>query len=207
MIKIIIIDDHKLFSDGLAKLLETDADFQVITQIFDSRNAISELQKTQADVLLIDFKMPYINGLELSRLILERNQNQKILILSMYDEERFIKEFKEAGVRGYLIKTAALEEVKKAIIDIQNNQLVFEKLQIENNNPYNEDDFLKKLSLSPREKEVVKLMKQGQNTRQIADNLNISYYTAETHRKNIYTKLGIKGGERSLLNQLYQDLD
>jgi DNA-binding NarL/FixJ family response regulator len=207
MIKIIIIDDHKLFSDGLAKLLETDAEFQVITQIFDSRNAISELQKTHADVLLIDFKMPYINGLELSRLILERNQNQKILILSMYDEERFIKEFKEAGVRGYLIKTAALEEVKKAIIDIQNNQLVFEKLQIENNNPYNEDDFLKKLSLSPREKEVVKLMKQGQNTRQIADNLNISYYTAETHRKNIYTKLGIKGGERSLLNQLYQDLD
>lgn len=205
MIKITIVDDHKLFSDGLVALLEKDDDFQVINQIYDSKNAIHEISKEEPDIVLIDFKMPYVNGLELSKQLLLNFPQIKILILSMYEEERFIKDFKEAGTKGYLVKTASIEDVKKAIVQIHEGKTVFETLDLNHRNPHNEDTFLKKLSLTPREEDVVKLIIKGLNTRQIADNLNISYYTAETHRKNIYTKLGIKGGERVLLNQLLND--
>jgi DNA-binding NarL/FixJ family response regulator len=205
MINIMIVDDHKLFSDGLAALLEKEQEIQVSKQIYDSRNALLEISHQMPDVVLIDFNMPYINGLELSKQLLLEHPNLKILILSMYDEERFIKDFKEIGTKGYLIKTASVEEVKKTIVAIYEGESVFDIFDNNKRNLHKEDLFIKKLLLSPREEDVIRLIIKGLNTRQIAEGLNISYYTAETHKKNIYTKLGIKGGERALLNQLLND--
>jgi DNA-binding NarL/FixJ family response regulator len=205
MINIMIVDDHKLFSDGLAALLEKEPEIQVSKQIYDSRNALLEISHQMPDVVLIDFNMPYINGLELSKQLLLEHPNLKILILSMYDEERFIKDFKEIGTKGYLIKTASVEEVKKTIVAIHEGESVFDIFDNNKRNLHKEDLFIKKLLLSPREEDVIRLIIKGLNTRQIAEGLNISYYTAETHKKNIYTKLGIKGGERALLNQLLND--
>jgi DNA-binding NarL/FixJ family response regulator len=202
MINIMIVDDHKLFSDGLAALLEKEQEIQVSKQIYDSRNALLEISHQMPDVVLIDFNMPYINGLELSKQLLLEHPNLKILILSMYDEERFIKDFQEVGTKGYLIKTAS---VKKTIIAIHEGESVFDIFDNTKRNLHKEDLFIKKLLLSPREEDVIRLIIKGLNTRQIAEGLNISYYTAETHKKNIYTKLGIKGGERALLNQLLND--
>jgi DNA-binding NarL/FixJ family response regulator len=205
MINIMIVDDHKLFSDGLAALLEKEPEIQVSKQIYDSRNALLEISHQIPDVVLIDFNMPYINGLELSKRLLLEYPNLKILILSMYDEERFIKDFQEVGTKGYLIKTASVEEVKKTIIAIHEGESVFDIFDNTKRNLHKEDLFIKKLLLSPREEDVIRLIIKGLNTRQIAEDLKISYYTAETHKKNIYTKLGIKGGERALLNQLLND--
>jgi DNA-binding NarL/FixJ family response regulator len=205
MINIMIVDDHKLFSDGLAALLEKEQEIQVSKQIYDSRNALLEISHQMPDVVLIDFNMPYINGLELSKQLLLEHPNLKILILSMYDEERFIKDFQEVGTKGYLIKTASVEEVKKTIIAIHEGESVFDIFDNTKRNLHKEDLFIKKLLLSPREEDVIRLIIKGLNTRQIAEGLNISYYTAETHKKNIYTKLGIKGGERALLSQLLND--
>ncbi len=203
MINIMIVDDHKLFSDGLAALLENEPEIRVTKQIYDSRNAMSEISQQMPDLVLIDFNMPYINGLELSKQLLLEYPEIKILILSMYDEERFIRDFQEAGTKGYLIKTASIEEVKKTIVAIHGGENVF--AIFDKRNLHKEDLFIKKLLLSPREEEVIKLIVNGLSTRQIAENLNISYYTAETHKKNIYTKLGIKGGERALLSQLLNE--
>jgi DNA-binding NarL/FixJ family response regulator len=205
MINIMIVDDHKLFSDGLAALLEKEQEIQVSKQIYDSRNALLEISHQIPDVVLIDFNMPYINGLELSKRLLLEYPNLKILILSMYDEERFIKDFQEVGTKGYLIKTASVEEVKKTIVAIHEGESVFDIFDNNKRSLHKEDLFIKKLLLSPREEDVIRLIIKGLNTRQIAEDLKISYYTAETHKKNIYTKLGIKGGERALLNQLLND--
>jgi DNA-binding NarL/FixJ family response regulator len=205
MIQIVIIDDHKLFSDGLASMLQNHRNINVVAQIYDSREALTKIQQISPDVILIDFKMPYINGLELSKMLLAQDANLKMLILSMYEEERFIQDFKDVGVQGYLVKTVAIEEVIQAIEDIHEGKQVFEFPDKNDQNPHKEDTFIKKLLLSPREEDVVKLIRKGLNTRQIAEQLNISYYTAETHRKNIYTKLGIKGGERILLNLMLKE--
>jgi DNA-binding NarL/FixJ family response regulator len=144
--------------------------------------------------------MPYINGLALTKILQVQYPNLKILILSMYNEERFIKEFKDAGASGYLTKTTEIDEVKNSILTIMAGGNIFPQLASDIESIHNQDLFLKKFSLSIREKEVVDLMMKGLGTRQISEILFISYYTAETHRKNIYTKLGIKGGERSLVN-------
>ena len=202
MIKLLIVDDHKLFSNGLAALLEKYEDFEVLKQVDDSRNAIHEVQNLNPDVVLIDFNMPNINGLELTKILLEGFPKLKILILSMYDDERFVKDFKQAGAKGYLTKTEEIETVKQAILNIYQGKKVFNKLDSISLNLHNEELFLKKFAITRREKEIIDLIVLGKTTRQISEHLGISYYTAETHRKNIYIKLGVKGGERELLKIL-----
>ena len=202
MIKLLIVDDHRLFSNGLAALLEKYEDFEVLKQVDDSRNAIHEVQNLNPDVVLIDFNMPNINGLELTKILLEGFPKLKILILSMYDDERFVKDFKQAGAKGYLTKTEEIETVKQAILSIYQGKKVFNKLDFISPNLHNEELFLKKFAITRREKEVIDLIVLGKTTRQISEHLGISYYTAETHRKNIYIKLGVKGGERELLKIL-----
>jgi DNA-binding NarL/FixJ family response regulator len=202
MIKILIVDDHKLFSNGLAALLEKYEEFEVLKLVEDSRNAIFEVQNTNPDVVLIDFNMPNINGLELTKLLLEEYSTLKILILSMYDDERYIRDFKQAGAKGYLTKTEEIEVVKQAILDIYAGKKVFRKMDFVNQNAHNDELFLKKFAITRREKEIIDLIIEGMTTRQISEHLGISYYTAETHRKNIYVKLGVKGGERELLKLL-----
>ena len=155
MTRIIIIDDHKLFSDGLAALLEKDANFAVIAQIYDSREALSKVNELKSDLVIADFNMPYINGLSLTKILLAANPDLKILILSMYNEERFVKDFKDAGAMGYLTKTTEIQEVKQGILAIVSGKSVFPQLVTNQDSIYNQDLFLKKFSLSLREKEVV----------------------------------------------------
>jgi len=192
-INIIIVDDHCLFNDGLNAMLQLNKDINVLTQVYDSREAADKIHHLTPDVILIDFNMPHINGIELTKMILEKSPDSKIMILTMYNEERHINEFKKNGIKGYLFKTASSEEVVNAIKKIDSGEFYFPEFNTKNNHA--EDEFLKKLKISNREIEVINLVKEGLKTKEIADKLNISYYTAETHRKNIKLKLGLKGEE------------
>ena len=149
------------------------------------------MRKLNPDVVLMDFNMPHLNGMELAKLLLEEKPALKILILSMYNEERHIDTFKEIGVKGYIFKTASSEEVVRAIQQVQAGEFYFPETETKTNHA--DDSFLKKLKLSSRELEVIALIKDGLTTKEIADKLFISYYTAETHRKNIKLKVGVKG--------------
>src|SRR6478736_2349887 len=191
VIKVMIIDDHRLFNDGLNAMLEPEKHIEVLTQVYDSREARIKVKKLTPDVVLMDFNMPHINGMELAKLLLEEKTALKILILSMYNEERHIDTFKEIGVKGYIFKTASSEEVVRAIQQVQAGEFYFPETETKTNHA--NDSFLKKLKLSSRELEVIALVKEGLTTKEIADKLNISYYTAETHRKNIKLKVGVKG--------------
>lgn len=190
-ITVAIIDDHRLFNDGLFAMLRDEAGINVIAQLYDSREAIAKTGDLAADILLIDFNMPHINGIELTEQLLAKNPNQKIVILSMYSEERHIEAFKKAGARGYLFKTVKADEVIFAIKKIFDGESYFPRSPKSDNHAG--DMFIQKLKLSNREMEVIQLIKQGMKTKEIAEKLNISYYTAETHRKNIKLKIGLKG--------------
>jgi len=191
VINVVIIDDHRLFNDGLNAMLEPEKQIEVLTQVYDSREARIKVKKLTPDVVLMDFNMPHINGMELAKLLLEEKPALKILILSMYNEERHIDTFKEIGVKGYIFKTASSEEVVRAIQQVHSGEFYFPETETKTNHA--DDSFLKKLKLSSRELEVIQLIKEGLTTKEIADKLNISYYTAETHRKNIKLKVGVKG--------------
>jgi len=182
-------------------MLEPEKGIQVLTQVYDSREARAKVKKLNPDVVLMDFNMPHINGMELAKLLLEEKPGLRILILSMYNEERHIESFKTIGAKGYLFKTASAEEVVQAIQQVHTGEFYFPEVDIKRTHA--DDVFIKKLKLSARELEVIRLIKAGLTTKEIADKLFISYYTAETHRKNIKLKIGVKG-EADFIKFIYE---
>jgi len=202
-IRVIIVDDHRLFNDGLHMMLKNSASgIDVQAQIYDSREAEEKILKLKPDVALVDFNMPHVNGIKLTKALLARQKDIRVLILSMYNEEMYIESFRKSGARGYVFKTASVEEVVKAIREIHVGEEYFPI--ISENNAHADDAFLKKLKLTTREMEVVQLVKTGLTTREIAEKLNISFYTVETHRKNIKVKIGGEG-EAAFLRFIYSN--
>jgi two-component system nitrate/nitrite response regulator NarL len=200
-IKIIIIDDHRLFSDGLCAMLKPEPGIEVLDCIYDSREACRKVDILNPDVVLVDFNMPYINGIELTKLLREKDAGLKILILSMYKEERYIDLFRKAGISGYVLKTASAKDVVTGIEAVYAGQHYFPSYHSKSN--HSADDFLKTLKISNREMEVINLIKSGLTTKEIADKLKLSFYTVETHRKNIKLKAGLKG-ESDFLRFIYE---
>lgn len=199
-IKIVIVDDHRLFNDGLQGMLKSEEEIQVLRQVYDSREAEKIIRELQPDVVLIDFNMPHLNGIELTKLLVAQATETKVLILSMYNDDIYIENFKRSGCKGYIFKTASLEEVVAAIRAVYSGTTYFPATS--KKNIHTDDAFLKKLKLSNREMEVIRLVKTGLTTKEIADKLNISFYTAETHRKNIKLKIGVEG-EAAFLRFIY----
>ena len=191
VIKVIIIDDHRMFNDGLNAMLGPEAGIQVLAQIYDSRDARAKIKKLNPDVVLMDFNMPHVDGIGLTRLVISERPETKILILSMYDDERHIEAFREIGAQGYIFKTASAEELIAAIRKIHSGANSFPEMSSGSN--HSNDAFIKKHNLTSREMEVIQLIKAGMTTKEIAKKLDISYFTAETHRKNIKLKAGLKG--------------
>jgi DNA-binding NarL/FixJ family response regulator len=199
-IRIIIVDDHRLFNDGLYGMLKAVDGIDVLAQVYDSREAEKTIGELRPDVVLVDFNMPHLNGIELTKLLMALASDMKVLILSMYKENTYVERFKRSGSKGYIFKTASLEEVVTAIRTVHSGATHFPtacKKDI-----HTDDLFLKRLKLSAREKDVIRLVKEGLTTKEIADRLNISFYTAETHRKNIKLKIGVEG-EAAFLKFVY----
>jgi DNA-binding NarL/FixJ family response regulator len=202
IINVMIIDDHRMFNDGLNAMLASEPAISVLAQVYDSREAKEKVSQLDPQVVLMDFNMPHLNGIELTKLLLGERPDLKILILSMYNEERVIDSFKNIGARGYLFKTASAKELVATAQKVCAGEYCFPTTG-EKGGIHANDNFLKKLKLSSRELEVIQLIKEGLTTREIAEQLHIAYYTAETHRKNIKLKVGIKG-EADFIKFIYE---
>lgn len=199
-VRIIIVDDHRLFNDGLCGMLKSAESINVLAQVYDSREAEKVVGEMHPDVVLVDFNMPHINGIELTKTLVNQSKEVRVLILSMYNEDMYIERFKRSGCKGYIFKTASVDEVVSAILTVHEGATHFPATR--KNNVHTDDLFLKKLKLSSREMEVIRLVKKGLTTKEIADQLNIAFYTAETHRKNIKFKIGVEG-EAAFLRFVY----
>ncbi|WP_381523724.1 response regulator [Spirosoma soli] len=192
--KVLIVDDHRMFNDGLKAMLINEPTIEVVGQVYQSKDAPHALLRLSPDMLLMDFNMPGINGLEMTRQLLSSFPQLKVLILSSYAEQRYVDDFQKAGAKGYLLKTTDVGELIIAIKAIMAGKTYFDQkfvreVDIE---PQINDDFLKKIKLTARELEVINYVRQGLTNQQIADAMHVSFYTVETHRKNIYFKLGVK---------------
>ncbi|MFD2569082.1 response regulator [Spirosoma soli] len=192
-IKVLIVDDHRLFNDGLESMLADAPDLTIVGQVYNSREALEAVYQLRPDILIVDFNMPEVDGLELTRQVIEQYPTQRILALSMYGEQRYIDDFKKAGAAGYMLKTSTKDELLTAIREVARGHFYFDpKLadtkQFDN---HADDLFLKKYKLSPREVEIIRYIKEGLSSTQIAKKVSLSPYTVDTHRKNIHAKLGI----------------
>jgi DNA-binding NarL/FixJ family response regulator len=190
-ISILIIDDHQLFNDGLALILKEVKGFQIVGQVYDSREAIYQYKLHRPDLVLVDFNMPHLDGSQVVKQIKKLPHKCKIVVISMFADSKEILLFKELGVHGYLSKTTPAQELHESLLEIMEGKFVFKSLKTEND-PLVTESFAHKYRLSKREIEILKALKAGKNTEEIADSLNLSYFTVATHRKNINQKLNFE---------------
>jgi two-component system, NarL family, response regulator NreC len=191
MTRVLIVDDHAVVRAGLKLLLEAEDDLEAVGEAGSARDAIFEARSLKPDVVLLDVVMPDQSGLEIIQQLLHENDDGKVLVLSMQDEPRYVREAFEAGASGYVLKEAADAEVVAAIREVAkggryvNPELGARLIAAESaERKRAEED-----PLSEREREVLRLLALGHTNQEIAKQLYISVRTAETHRAHIMQKL------------------
>ncbi|WP_231458561.1 response regulator transcription factor [Pedobacter sp. Leaf132] len=201
-IKIIVVDDHKLFLEGLCVLLSKQKNFEVIGKASNGKEALHLLNSFQPDVLIMDLNMPIMDGQIASEKVINLYPFLKILVLSMYNTVTLNADLKKLGIKGYLPKDTDSELLFSVINDIYDGKTYF-KQPLEPCLPNNEftfsDGFLKKHNLTHREVEILKLIGNNFSSSQIATKLYISIFTVDTHRKNMIQKLNVDN-KNGLLN-------
>lgn len=195
-IRILLVDDHKIMRDGLRSLIEKQSEMAVVGEAENGRTALRLTRKLKPDVIVMDINMPDLNGIDASRQIMAELPGVKIIAFSMYSDRRFVAEMFKAGVSGYLLKDAAFEELARAIRTVDDDQTYLgPKITDTVIKDYREQLLVHEPSASAvptdREREIIQLLAEGNTTKQIADQLNLSIKTIESHRRNIMEKLKI----------------
>jgi DNA-binding NarL/FixJ family response regulator len=176
--------------------VEKESDLEVIGMAANGRQALMLARRLKPDVVIMDIAMPELNGIDATRQILDEVPGVKVIALSMHSEKQFVEGMLRAGVMGYLLKESAFEELIKAIRIVCAGKKylspdVTDIVLRDYLNPADEKDSEQAPDLSLREREVLQLLAEGRTTKKIADRLNISVKTVESHRKNIMTKLDL----------------
>jgi len=196
MIKILLVDDHKIITDGISNLLENESGIQVIAVAHNGEEALHKITEIEINLVLLDIDMPVMNGIECAEKISEKYPNLNIAMLTMHEEKALIQQFIEMGVKGYFLKTIQKDELIHAIKIIANGGDYFPSdvtkalLKKEKINP-NVTQSPLLADLSERELEIIKLIAGGLSNKEIADQLFISPRTVDTHRTNLMKKLDI----------------
>lgn len=193
MPKIVILDDHTLFRMGVIAILKDEITFEVVSehQNFDSLRPL--IPSLTNHVLLVDISLPKESGLEVVKYIKNVNANLKVIILSSHKEEFYLVNALDAGADGYIHKDAEPEELIRGIKKVVNGEK-FYSLEISSlliNSMYNRPQ-KGMLYLTNKEKQVIQYLQEGFSSKEIADKLDVSPRTIETHRANILSKFGLK---------------
>ena len=193
MIEVLIVDDHAVVRTGLRLLLETQEDMEAVGEAGSVEEAVKQARKLRPDLVLLDLTMPGRAGLEAMPGLLEANPELKVLILSMEDDPRYVREAFAAGARGYLLKEAVANEVVGAIREVaRGGRYVHPELGARLIDTEPSTDGPHEDPLSDREREVLTLLAMGHTNHEIAKQLFISVRTAEAHRAHIMKKLGLQ---------------
>ena len=193
--RILVADDHALVRDGLKTVLDAEADLEVVAEAADGAEAVERAVAGDIDLAILDISMPRMTGLQAARELSHRLPELRLLMLSMYDNERFLFEALRAGASGYVLKSGADDEIVEAcraamrgesfLYPSAVNTLVRDFLA----RPEQESDYD---PLTPRELEVLKLIAEGKTSKEIAQTLVLSIKTVERHRADILRRLGMR---------------
>lgn len=197
MIQVLLVDDHKIFTEGLSFILANEADIAVVGECQNALQVKQLLASQAIDVVLLDINLGQDSGLDLCRYIHEHYASTKILAISMYQEESFISKMLKNGASGYLLKNTGREELLKAIRSVYQGgnyqsaavtEIIMKGLSRQKQQEHN----IYQLRFTRREKEVLELIAKGLTTREMANVLFISEKTVETHRSNLLAKFDVK---------------
>ena len=196
-VSILIADDHEVIHNGVVDILKSLDNLVVIGHAYNGKEAQELAVSLQPDIIFMDISMPELNGIEATRLIRKENSHAKIIALTQFEANEYVLQFLSAGGNGYLLKNSKKEEFKAAIETVLKNQryLSYELSHNLLNSVINkgiQPEGQKKIHLTRREIEIIKNIAGEKNNQEIADELNISLRTVETHRRNIMQKLEAK---------------
>ena len=205
-IRILIADDHPLFRDGLRALLESVQDTSVVGEAATGDEAIAQAQAVRPDVILMDIKMPGVNGIEATRRIIQSNSGIKVLMLTMFDDDASVFAALRAGARGYLLKGARQDETLRAIRAVANGEVIFgpgiaqRMMQYFSSARPMAAQSSTFPELSDREREILALMAQHLSNPEIAERLVLSQKTVRNHVSNILDKLQVADRAEAILS-------
>ena len=196
-IRVLLADDHNVMRKGLRLLLERQPNISIVGEASDGRQCVELAETERPDVVIMDVAMPNLNGIEAARQIVNRNPHVAVAILSMHSDESYIIRALKAGARAYLLKDSAESDLIAAIKAISEGKSFFSpaisRILVE--------DYMRDLErkgvddsyelLTTREREILQLLAEGKSNKDVANMLNLSLYTVETHRTHILQKLNI----------------
>ncbi len=197
--KVLIADDHPLIAEGVQKTIDQSDRYEVVRVVENGQLVLDFLEDHDVDIILLDIEMPVMNGIECARKVLNENPDQKIAILSLHQDIYTVKKVHESGIKGYMLKTIPPQELLHALNTIERggrhfDPAIIEKL-LDGKKGKNESRFDEQKGLiselTEREREIIKLICQGLSTKEIADQIFVSFKTVDSHRTNIMRKLNL----------------
>ncbi|OGU65878.1 MAG: DNA-binding response regulator [Stygiobacter sp.] len=198
-LRIIIADDHPLFSQGVIQVLSTRKNLEVIGQAENGKSALELIRREIPDIAILDVQMPEMDGFEVAKIVRHEKLSTKIIFLTMFNQESFIRKVFEIGVKGYILKDSAITDILKCIDAVSENNFYLSpqvshfllSMNVKEKSNTKEE-------LTQSEKRILKLIGQGKSSKEIAEELFISNKTVENHRSNICKKLNISGNSALL---------
>ncbi len=192
--KIVICEDHQIVVDGLRSIILNFSGFEVVDSVNSFSSLIPSLKKHNPDILLLDLNLPRKNGIEILQELRAMSNPVKVLILTMYNKKTIVSKTVSEGANGFLLKNCSSEDLHNALQHVSENDLFYYGegvIKSKKEHALGDDEFYKRIQLTPREKEIIKYLCEGQKVPDIALSMHISPLTVETHKKNIYRKLGV----------------
>lgn len=208
MIKILIVDDQSLFREALKTLLGTSTDFEIVGDCSNGEEALRMVLQYSPDIVLMDLRMPIMDGVEATRRILQMNKATRVIVLTTFDDDENVFDALRAGAVGYLLKDVSSDKLAEAIRAANQGEyfllpsitakVVSEFSRISKPAPKNQDTFLPD-PLSPREVEIIRLVATGASNKEIAEKLVISEGTVKNHLSSILSKLSVRDRMQAVL--------
>jgi DNA-binding NarL/FixJ family response regulator len=207
-IKIMVVDDHELFRQGVIMVINKMENTKVVAEASNGYDFLEQLNRYDADIVFMDIKMPKMNGIEATKIALERNPELNIIALSMFGEEEYLHQMINAGVKGFLLKNSSIDEISRAIKLVYDGKSCYsdELLGYFTNKFIDNKKEDNTVHLTKRELEVLSLVAKGLSNQEIADKLFISKRTVDGHKANLILKTGSKNVVDLLIYSLKNDL-
>jgi DNA-binding NarL/FixJ family response regulator len=189
-IRILLAEDHVIVRQGFRSMLERDG-FQIVGEAGDGREAVRLARELAPDVALLDLGLPLLNGIDAAREIREVSSGTRTILVTMYGDQDHLLSALRAGVRGYLLKTRAVEDLENAIREVHRGGVFLGDFPEDALDTYEAGRGAVRPGLTHREREVLQLVAEGKTTKEIASLLGVTFKTAESHRAHIMDKLNI----------------
>jgi NarL family two-component system response regulator LiaR len=207
---VLIADDHPLLREAMRSALEQHEDMEVLAEAGDGEEAVRLTSELKPDIVIMDIVMPNLSGIEATKQIRKTSPNTAVLILTAYDDDRYVFGLLEAGAAGYLLKTARSQVLVDAVRTVRDGEsvlhpsIIAKTLKYAQRRPYEHDDQKTEPQLSEREMEVLSLAAKGKSNLDIAGELSLSVRTVKAHLSSIFEKMGVASRTEAVVKGVRQ---